>query len=349
LSRTFLFLIAILFIGSVEAQQLEQTNFLESKDSAHYDPLSEYLTFKILLTNKYSNFKINDASLNQTLNYNSSPSNSIGFGAAYRWLNFSLSIGFKNSADSIYGNNRRIDFQTAIYLRRLTVNLYSGIYSGYYLENGSKLIDDWSENSNYIRNDITTNTFGVGFSYVFNSEKYSNKASFVQKEWQKKTAGSFLAGGTVIRNEISADSSFIPTNISDTNFYKGVDFNHSSLFKMGVEGGYAFTYVLKEHFFFNFSVVGGIAFGKTTITPVNEAAISKSGLNLTILNSAGIGYNSKLFYAGFNFNNLLSQTPSPVENTNLGFSTGRFQLVVAYRFKIPEHKSILPAWLPVQL
>ncbi|MFA6403109.1 MAG: DUF4421 family protein [Salinivirgaceae bacterium] len=351
MNRIVLFLLSIGWFGFANAQQELQTNFSNSKDSLYYDPLGDYLTLKFLVTNKYSDFEINDALLNQTLVYKSKPSNAIGFGAAYRWLNFSLSLGLKNRSDSVDETKRSIDFQTAIYMRRLTINLYSGIYTGYYLENSAKMITDWDDNDNYhyVRNDITTNTFGVGFSYLFNSEKYSNKSSFVQKEWQKKTAGSFLTGGSIIRNEVRADSSFIPTNISDSNFYKGIDFNHSSLFKVGAEGGYAFTYVLKEHFFFNFSVLAGISYGKTKLTPLIDEEISAMELNFTLLNSAGFGYNSKLFFVGFNYTNLFSKTPSPIQDMNLGYSSGKFQLVAAYRFKIPEHKSILPAWIPIQL
>jgi len=349
LNRIVLFLLSIGWICFANAQQELQPNFSNSKDSLYYDPLAEYLTLKILVINKYSDFEINDALLNQNLVYKSKPSNAIGFGAAYRWLSLSLSLGLKNRSDSIKETKRSIDFQTVIYMRHLTINIYSGIYSGYYLENSAKMIADWDENYNYTRNDITTNTFGVGFSYLFNSEKYSNKSSFVQKEWQKKTAGSFLAGGSIIRNEVRADSSFIPTNVSDSNFYKGFDFNHSSLFKVGVEGGYAFTYVLKEHLFFSFSVLAGLAYGKTKLTPLFDDEVSTMELNFTLINSAGIGYNSKVFFVGFNYTNLFSKTPSPIQDMNMGYSSGKFQLVAAYRFKIPEHKNLLPAWIPVQL
>jgi len=349
LNRFVLFIITILGVNISVAQQSVPMKLKESKDSSYYDPLRDYLTCKLLFTSKYSDFNINDALLNQSLNYKSVASKAIGIGAAYRWINVALSVALNDPSDSISGDQRRIDFQTALYLRRLTINFYSGIYSGYYLQNTSGVIAGWPDNSYYTRGDISSNTFGVSCTYIYNSGKYSNKASFVQKEWQKKSAGSLVAGASIIRYEVKSDSSFIPTNFSDTNFYKGVDFNHSSLFSFGGQVGYAFTYVLKEHLFFSLSVIGGLGAGYTKMSPIDDKELSMVKMNISVNNSAGFGYNSKLFFIGFNYSNLISSTPSPIEDTNMGFSTGRFQLVTAYRFKIPEHKNPLPGWVPFQL
>jgi hypothetical protein len=349
LNRFVIILIIILWANHSHARQLVPMKLKESKDTLYYDPLRDHLTLKLLFTSKYSNFNINDALLNQSLNYKSVASKAIGIGAAYRWINVALSVALNDPSDSVSGEQRRIDFQTALYLRRLTINFYSGIYSGYYLQNTSQVITGWPNNSYYTRSDISSNTFGVSCFYIYNSKKYSNKASFVQKEWQKKTAGSLVAGASIIRYEVKADSSFIPTNFSDSSFFKGVDFNHSSLFSVEGQVGYAFTYVLKEHLFFSLSVIGGLGGGYTKLTPVEEEELSEVKMNLSLHNSAGFGYNSKLFFVGFNYSNLISNTQSPTENTNIGFSNGRFQLVVAYRFKIPEHKNPLPKWVPFQL
>lgn len=347
--RPVFFSTFLLLMIAAQGQELVYQNQDSLKPNSYYDAMPNYLTARFLIFEKYADFNINDNDLNSTIQYNSSPWPSVGIGAGYRWLGVSLSAGLKDPADTVYGKKHRIDFQTSFYLRRLTINIYSGIYSGYYLENPNTEIKNWPEGKYYTRSDIKTTTFGVNCFYVFNSEKYSNKATFVQNEWQKKSAGSFIAGGTILLNKVQADSSLIPANLNTEGFFKDADVTHYVHSYVGSEAGYTFTMVLKKRLFFNFSIMGGLGVGKTVMTPINSPELSEVKMNVTLHNSAGLGYNSQRFFAGFSYANIITSTPSPIEETSMGHVTGRFQLVAAYRFKIPEHRNPLPSWVPVKL
>ncbi len=317
--------------------------------NTYYDALPDYLTARFLIFEKYADFTITDNNRNSNIQYYSSPWPSVGIGAGYRWLGVSLSAGMEDPADTVYGKKHRIDFQTSFYLRRWTINIYSGIYSGYYLENPSNEIKDWPEGKYYTRSDIKTASLGINCFYVFNSERYSNKATFVQNEWQKQTAGSFIIGGTIMANQVQTDSSLIPSNLKTDGFFNNNGVSWYRHTYIGSEAGYAFTVVLKKHLFFNFSIMGGLGFGKVVMLPEVGHELSVVRTNITLHNSAGFGYNSKQFYAGFSYSNIITNTPSPIKETSLGHVTGRFQIVTAYRFKIPEHQNPLPRWIPLEL
>ena len=346
--------IIIFFLSFFAYQSFSQDflkNFLnDDYDSTYYDELENLLTVKIFSARKFSDFELNDNLLDKTINYRSNPSSSVGLGVSYKWLNVNLGIGLKNPSDSIYGITNRIDLQAQINLRKLTLNFYSGRYRGFYLQNTNDILTNENNGEYYYREDIQNMTFGVSSYYVFNSSRYSNRATFLQNEWQKKSAGSFIAGGNLFYNSVQADSSIIPSNIIIDTIFNGVKFDRTGYFALGGNIGYATTLVLWEHWFFNFTILAGLSSGITTVYPENESRISAYRLGATILNSFGIGYNSKRFYAGLTYSNMVANSPLPIENTGMGFNVGKVNFLFAYRFKIKrKSNNILPEWMPLKL
>ncbi len=315
--RLLLFFPFLFFIVPIYAQTLLISNDRHTYDSNYYDKLPDHLTAKLLSFTKFSDFNITDGLLNQTLSYNAHPGPSWGLGMNYKWLGLNLSTGYDPPKDTIYEKSRRFDFQTHIFLRKLTLQFYSSVYSGYYLKQPAKFLNNWPQQLNYSRSDIKTKTFGVSGFYIFNSGRFSNKASTVQNEWQKKSAGSLLAGGTLLYNQVKADSAIIPATIIMTNFFRDTNFTYSQQLTLGGQVGYAFTMVISQHWFVNFSILGGFSLGRTKLDIVEGGILSENRLNFILINSAGFGYNSQRFYAGFNYTNLVSTSPTPVENTSI--------------------------------
>lgn len=325
--------------------------FTAKGDSNYYDELPSMLTVRAFSANKYSNFSIGDDSLGFDLNYQSNPTQVLGLGASYKGISLNIGYGFSfaNQDDSLFGQTKRFDFQTQIQARKLTLNIYSNIYRGYYLANSSSVIDNWPKNKYYTRSDIKGSTWGLSGTYIFNYRRYSNKATFLQTEWQKKNAGSFVAGFSMIYNKIKADSSLIPQAIIDSAFFGGVDYTHSNYYTLGGHVGYVYTLVVFKKLFINAGINGGSLIGRYTIKDEQNKKTSKSGINFTLLTSVGFGYNSKHFYAGFSYSSFTSAAPTPVKNSTLAFSNGKYQLVLAYRFKVADSFRILPKHWPINL
>ncbi len=348
---SFFYIISIflLGLGTVKSQTSLVTFFNENYDSAYYDKLDNLLTARIFTGRKFSEFSISDNILNKSLNYNSNPESSVGLGLSYKWLGLNLGLGLKNPSDSLYGKTKGFDLQTQIYLRKLTLNIYSSVYNGFYLQNSNEMVVHYGLDSYYQRSDIKNLTLGINSYYIFNSSRYSNRATFIQNEWQKKTAGSFLAGANIFYNQIQGDSSLIPVQIRDTSFLGAYNYKSSGYFAIGGDFGYTLSLVYKKHWFFDFTILGGFTLGNSVIieeTKEKKAAI-KTGLNL--LNRVGVGYNNERIYFGINYTDMQANTPLPVEKMGYGFGIGNVKLILAYRFKLPEHKNIMPDWFPGSL
>ena len=344
-----LLLLLLLSSATINGQDFLQNIINSNYDSTYYEKLDDLLTTKVFTSSRLSEFKVNDNILNKSLDYDSKATTSLGVGIGYKWIGLSLAFNINNSSDINTGDTKWFNLQTQFYLRKFTIDLYSTINKGYYLENSSRMIDGISQNDNYNRGDITNSTYGVNGYYVFNSARYSNRATFSQNDWQKKTAGTFLAGGSLLYNKISADSSIVPTNVTYPTFLNSTHYSKSGYWGASGNIGYALTYVINKNWFFDANLLLGVTVGSSTIYPDNSDKISDIKTGLSLSNRFGIGYNSKLFYAAINYTNMQANPPLPINKMAYSYKMGTVQLVIAYRFKIPEHDNILPNWMPIEL
>lgn len=341
------FLLLLLF-NSLFGQFGLETFVSEEHDSTYYDDLDGMLTVKAFSAQKFSDFAFEDDLIKSALRYEANTTNSLGFGLNYKWIgvNFGYGFSFVNNDDELYGKTERFDLQTDFHLRKLTIRMYASRYQGYYLNNSYNVINDWQQHTYYKRPDIANASLGLTVNYIFNSKKYSNRAAYSHNEWQKKTAGSFFVGGSIFYNHLSADSSFTPTNIKDPDFFRGAQWDRNNYSALGANAGYVFTWVVHEHFFINAGLALGLAAGSTSIHPIQGEKISKFKLKANLINNFGMGYNSELFYVGIGYNNFISTSPTPIDDTNVSYSAGYFMFGVAYRIQIKNHETFLPRIFP---
>jgi len=185
-------LIAVIFLGlngfaSISNAQIGNF-FKTTNDSSYYYNLDHYLTVKLFVGEKNSNFKFNDYNIQKSLNYNSNPSPTVGFGMSYKWINFKLGIGVKNPGDTVNRDRGLIDIQTQLNFTKFSLSLYASNNTGYYLSNSHELLGTDYNEEPYSRQDIQNKTYGVSGYYVFNNARYSNRATFLQNHWQRKSA-----------------------------------------------------------------------------------------------------------------------------------------------------------------
>lgn len=154
---------------------------------------------------------------------------------------------------------------------------------------------------------------------VFNNKKFSYKAAFNQNERQLKSAGSFLLGGGVYFTKISSDSSFVhKTRNSLRNF------------QFGVSGGYAYTWAINKRWFASGSATVGANFGTERI---NDFGKQKIEIYPTFFPRIATGYNKEKWSLGLSYiNNLIFSSFSESTNSNVGLSSGNFQIAYIWRF-----------------
>ena len=313
----------------------------------HY--ISSYTTdytTRVYSSVKYSMMGYDDGIANQRLAYRPNNKMLLGIGANHGFLgiNIGFNLPFLNQDDHKYGETEYYDFTLRMFAPRFNLTGYLQTYKGFYLRNTSTVISGWEEGDPYyIRPDIRTNTIGLEISYIFNSKRFSYRAAVVQTEWQKKSAGSLLVGGSVIYNITVADSSIVPTNLVFPYFYEGVEFDRSYNFSFGPLIGYAYTLVIKKHYFITGSINGSLNIGFTHLQIDKSEERVKSGPIVGFRNEVLVsaGYNSALWYFGVSYVNMGITNQAPLPDRSISYDTGMFRMNIVRRFETKKPIKLL--------
>jgi hypothetical protein len=314
------------------------TNFIASYETDY--------TTRIFSSLKRNQMGYNDNMVGKSLLYRPNNNTLLGVGVNHGFLGVNIGINSPliNEDDEKYGKTKYYDFTMRFFSRKFNVTVYLQDYRGYYLKNTKDMLPGWDPDSGYyIRSDIKTFTIGLDVSYIFNFKKFSYRAAILQNEWQKKSAGSFLVGGTVFYNATTGDSSIVPSNVYYGLFYDNLKFNRSTNFSMGPTFGYAYTFVIKKHFFILGSLNGSLNTAFTQLILVDNEDDVKSGtvigLRSEILLSTG--YNSERWYFGLSFVDMNLSTQAPIDERYVSFATGLFRVYIVRRFPTDNPIKIL--------
>ncbi|WP_292009151.1 DUF4421 family protein [Chryseobacterium sp.] len=175
-----------------------------------------------------------------------SPNNSLNFGAGVSLkntvLNFNYAYGFLPlKSKNIYGKSTITDLQIHHYGEKLVVDFLWQKYKGFYNEEKKDI---------KVYPDLAVTQLGGEISYVFNRH-FSSKAAFELSEKQMISSGSFILGGGVYYHSLKNIPEFSEQNV----FHN---------FQMGANGGYAYSWVINDHWLMTGMATLGANFGNTT-------------------------------------------------------------------------------------
>lgn len=285
--------------------------------TAYYQTYNNHITGRTFISNKFTSFRLR--SDNYSYFYRPITSYNLGLGFTYEWLTLNFGYGFdflnphRDKKDT-----RSIDLQFHPYGRKLAIDVLGQFYRGYKLNSPEEII----------RKDVRVTVVGATVQYIFNHDRFSYRAAFLQSEWQKRSAGSWLAGVEFYTGRIRADSSMVP----GANVPLEEKLRSSSFVELGPNVGYAYTYVYREHFFVTGSASVSFDLGfNTTISAVNKE--KGSGFSPNTLFKFFGGYNSSKWAVTaiylYNSQHLVSN----LQNQVLSLHSGNFRIHFAYRFK----------------
>lgn len=313
----------LLFINSINTRaQSPRTN-----DTSYYVFFPGSITARLYTSQKYTvlNIKPPDA---KNISYHPNTSFNLGAGITYHNLSLKLGYGFGFlNKDSAKGKTKYLDLQTHIYSPKWITDLYGQLYKGYHLYPEGLAAEPGKDY--YYRGDIRVSLFGISLFHVFNYTRFSYRAAFVQNEWQKKSAGTFLAGAETFYGIVKADSNLIPRSIANNNTDNNI--NKINYFSIGPGVGYAYTEVLLQHIFFTGSLTGNLNF-----ILVNDHAKLNNGSRFSINPSTrfrvSTGYNGRTWNVSANWvSGYLPFKGTDKERIYI-FNTGNYRFIVAKRF-----------------
>jgi hypothetical protein len=296
-------------------------------DSTFYKTYEELVTGRFYFSRKYTGLLIKDPSSGIELNYKPNTTLNMGVGATYRSFTLNLAYGFPFiNPDRGRGDTRYLDLQAHFYGRKSNIDLFGQFYNGLYLSPKGYGRDD---NKYYVRPDLRLREFGGSYQYIFNSERFSFRSSFLQNERQKRSAGTLLIGGEFFIGKASADSSVYPTlSISGTR----PNTELLRFYEVGPNIGYAYTLVIARHFFVTGSITLAADYSLSEFEGPNGTT-SVSGFNPNSMLRLFAGYNSDRSAISITFTNSRVNIDSQ-KNLGVSINTGNIRLNYIRRFHV---------------
>ena len=348
------YLLAAICFFSPSETFAQPTNILK-KDSMKTDfyVLNDSLVnIRFYVSQKLTSPTLFGNDLDNKIQYRSNGNTNLGVGATYNWftLNIGINFGFINNDDDEKGKTKFLDLQTQAIGRAYCINLYGQFYKGMYLKpnDGTNPVDGKYEQ----RPDIYTQQIGASAYFFPNWRRYSHAAAVNQRDWQQKSAGSVLIGGEILTGKIKGDSNMIPSDqLAD--FAQG-KVDKVTFFELGIGAGYAYTLVIKKHFFLSAS--GTVSLSGGIQNQFTEEQNTRTGyLRPNYFIQPSVGYNSRKFNASVML--FASKVNTGNDAGRYQITTSKFRFTVAYRI-VPTEKrkskfnrllSINPFWNPEQL
>jgi len=315
-------------------QQKELDSFSEDADTNYIYPYHYQITGRVYLAKKWTGIDLFNVPGADRLHYRPNSSYNVGVGVTYKGITVNLAygfgfLGFLNPSKEL-GVTTYLDLQTHMYGRKWLVDVMAQVYKGFY---ASPQGTGSTDGSYYLRSDLNVNEFGASVQYVFNNRRFSYRAAFLQNEWQKKSAGTFLLGAEAYYGTVNGDSSIIPIHVHEATADRNIkQFRH---YKFGPSIGYAYTLVIKKHFFATGSLSANAAVGNSTTVSRADGEENNFGFIPSAFYRISLGYNSERWAASAIYtSNNISANPGSAIRSVLNASNIRLNLV--YRFAAPK-------------
>ncbi len=310
----------VLFISVCEAQENR------GNDTTYYEYFPNSITGRFYFSQKYTAFTLRSKDASD-LRYLPNTTLNMGVGATYHNFSLNLAYGFPFlNTDDNKGKTKYLDLQGHFYKPKWVTDFYGQLYKGYHLANGlaAKTGDDY-----YYRHDARVNLFGLSQYRIFNDKRFSYRAALIQNEWQKKSAGSLLAGVEAYYGIMNADSAWVPQTLANDYTQKGLD--KINYFSIGPGIGYAYTLVLFQHIYFTGSLTGNLNFNITT-EHSGSAKDNHFSIKPVTRFRAAAGYNGRVWNVSANW--VADDLPfrGTNENSDYALQTGNYRFIIARRF-----------------
>jgi uncharacterized protein DUF4421 len=305
-------------------------------DTAYYETFRDKFTVRLYLSKKYVHLNFPSGGSAQDLEYKANPKLNLGAGITIKnfSINFFNGFGFLNPKDDPKGKTKGFDFQIHLYPRKWSIDLLYLSPKGYHLD--QKGIAGAGPDEYYYRGDVKTTLFGISAYRVPNKERFSYRAALLQTEWQKKSAGSFLYGGQIHHGVIQGDSSLIPALLSQE--YPQAGINKINILSFGPGAGYAYTLVIKQHFFITGSMIINLD-ANFTKEEEGAATLKTTSFNPSEVFKAAAGYNGRLWNVSANWAGAGFWVKGATVEKDYFFPLGNIRVVVAHRFPLHKHHS----------
>lgn len=307
-----------------------------NKDSTYIESYYNDLIVRIYSGEKTQSLDLNDLNNPYRLQYLPNGYFNVGVGVNYRSFGLSLAtkIPLFQNKDFRKGETKRFGIQSYIYTSKFSVDLLTSFSKGYYLKNSFQHLKSFSKEFEYQRPDISSANIGVSINYIFNNTRFSYKAAFNDTEKQKRNAGSFIAGGSVLSYRTKADSAFVPRGIENTYFLKSRDISKSGVLAFNANGGYAYSLVFLRNGIVTLSYILGAGMQNNKLDRTSQNGINNWRFSFNQTGRFGIGYRFKSYSARVTIIRSTQYTSLKYDDLRITNGTDFIQLSIGKRLSL---------------
>ena len=220
----------------------------------------------------------------------------IGIGGFYSWFGLALAIGspFHIHDEATQGETKSFDLRLNLYSNVFAIEGYLNSTKGFYTSNYTD-----PDGRHYINPDLRLTSVGAYGYYILNHRKFSLRSVYVQNEWQKKSAGSFIGRIGFNVSNMAADSGYLPADwIRDYGADSMVNITKGAIVSVSLALGYAYTLVFLKRCYLHAGAFAGAQYnflkGST-----DEVTDKFNVMALAVSLRGAVGYVGKKFHAGF--------------------------------------------------
>lgn len=298
--RTAAFILALLFIPLLcrPLHPAATDSLIKSPkfDTAYIGDYKNLLSARLYFLIQDTRLVIQADEFNQII-YKPNLPFKIGIGGFYKWFGLGLAFGsplHKQDEDK-QGKTESFDLRLNLYSTSFAIEGYLHRLKGFYASNY-----EYPDGNNYLNPSLMVTAIGGYGYYVLNKRKFSLRSVFIQNEWQKKSAGSFMARFGFNFSRMESDSGFItPDWIRDYGSDTMRNFNEGDIFAVSLAPGYGYNLVFLKKCYLHASAFAGVQYnymhGETTL----ESESYHHTVALVVSLRGAIGYVGKKFHAGF--------------------------------------------------
>ncbi len=249
---------------------LFNTFSIAGQDTSYFESYKEdKILGRLLFTGKINALELEEEIDNTSTQLSYTPEDDlrIGLGVHYKWLGLSATLPISNKENQEF-KGRNLDLQGQIILPFLFIEGSLFRYNGYSLENSDEFpeLDDLKDKVF----DINFRSFTTNIYWVLNHKKYSYRSFKILTEKQKKSAGSAIAGMYYNYTKLEAPGGIIPEPIKNY-FSEQMDIADENYNLIGLSGGYAHNFVLKNNFSIGVLLTAGPAYMSQNKKPLKKS------------------------------------------------------------------------------
>jgi len=260
-----------------------------------------------------------------------------GFMASYRWLNLQLTLPIPGISfvHPDRGETDALALAVGFTSRKFYARAFYERFIGYFINNPQIIFPGFPPDQTLIFPDMTSQTIYGTVYFGPNGRKYSHRSLLWQSEIQKKSAGSVLLGLTGGLKLITSPDDILPDPIP-------TDANRARYIVLGINAGYAYTFVLAKHLNTSLAVIPGLNYvwGSYSQNDSKEVFFNHDfGINAEA--RWQLLYEHENYYAGISFTTYFL-TDFIVQDYPVGSAHNYLKINFGYRFKVKPVKFLKP-------